>query len=64
MVEMPLADMRCGHCASVVTQTCGPIGPRAKFELDLGTKTDKVNSTEDRADFAETRCKAGYPPTR
>lgn len=61
MIEMTIPDMTCGHCASVVTKTCALVDAKAKVEVDLGTKTVKIESTEDRGDFADALSEAGYP---
>lgn len=61
MIEMTLPDMSCGHCASTVTQTCKLVDPAAKVEVDINTKTVKIQSAEDRQDFAEALAEAGYP---
>lgn len=62
MFEFNLPDMSCGHCASTVTQTCKLVDPDAKVEVDLNSKQVKVQSNEDRTDFAEALTEAGYPP--
>lgn len=62
MIEMTLPDMSCGHCASTVTQTCKLVDPAAKVEVDINAKTVKIESAEERSDFAEALKDAGYPP--
>lgn len=62
MIEMTLPDMSCGHCASTVARTCKQVDPQAKVEVDLGTKTVKIQSAEDRSEFVEALAAAGYPP--
>ena len=64
MIEMNLPDMSCGHCASTVAQTCKLVDPAAKVEVDLQTKLVKIESSEDRKDFAEALTDAGYPPAQ
>lgn len=64
MIELNLPDMSCGHCASTVAQTCKLVDPAAKVEVDLATKMVKIDSNEDRSDFAEALADAGYPPSR
>lgn len=64
MIELNLPDMSCGHCASTVAQTCKLVDPAAKVEVDLGTKSVKIQSKEDRGDFAEALAEAGYPPAQ
>lgn len=62
MLEFNLPDMSCGHCASTVTQTAKFVDPDAKVEVDLNAKKVKIESTEDRSEFAEALTEAGYPP--
>jgi copper chaperone len=59
---MTLPDMSCGHCASTVTQTCKLVDPAAKVEVDVGAKTVRIESAEDRNDFAKALSDPGYPP--
>jgi copper chaperone len=61
MIELTLPDMSCGHCASTVTKTCQSVDPAAKVEVDLVHKKVKIDSAEDRKDFAEALSDAGYP---
>ena len=62
MIELNLPDMTCGHCASTVAQTVALVDPTAKVEVNLNAKLVKIQSSEDRADFAEALTEAGYPP--
>ena len=64
MIEMTLPDISCGHCASAVAKTCKLVDPKAKVEVDVGTRTVKIDSSEGRADFAEALSEAGYPPAQ
>ena len=64
MIEMNLPDMSCGHCASTVAQTCKLVDPASKVEVDLANKMVRIDSAEDRADFAEALTEAGYPPAK
>jgi len=64
MIELKLPDMSCGHCASTVTQACKLVDPSAKVEVDLNTKQVRIESSEDRQDFAEALTEAGYPPAQ
>lgn len=62
MIELNLPDMTCGHCASTVAQMVKFVDAQATVEVDLKTKLVKIQSNEDRADFAEALTEAGYPP--
>ncbi|MGE4240708.1 heavy-metal-associated domain-containing protein [Ramlibacter sp.] len=64
MIELNLPDMTCGHCASTVAKTVALVDPAAKVEVDLDSKRVKIQSAEDRQDFAEALTDAGYPPAQ
>lgn len=62
MLEFKLPDMSCGHCAATVTKTAKLVDPEAKVDVDLGTKKVKIESGEEREQFAQALTEAGYPP--
>lgn len=62
MIELNLPDMTCGHCASTVAKTVAFVDPAAIVEVDLISKLVKIQSSENRTDFAEALTEAGYPP--
>ena len=64
MIELSLPDMSCGHCASTVAKTVALVDPAAKVEVDLQTKLVRIESNEDRSEFAEALGEAGYPPAK
>jgi copper chaperone len=64
MIELNLPDMTCGHCASTVAKTVAFVDPAAKVEVDLDSKSVRIQSTEERQDFAEALTDAGYPPAQ
>lgn len=64
MIELNLPDMSCGHCASIVTRTCKLVDPAAKVEVDLSAKQVKIESNQDRQEFAEALTEASYPPAQ
>ncbi len=61
MMEFKVEDMSCGHCASVITKTVKELDAKATVDIDLGHKTVKIESTEDRAVLAHALEEAGYP---
>lgn len=61
MIEFKVEDMSCGHCASVITKTVKELDAQAKVEIDLGSKTVRIESDEDRATLAQALDEAGYP---
>jgi copper chaperone len=62
MIELNLPDMTCGHCASNVAKTVARVDPAAKVEVDLNSKQVKIQTVQDRHDFAAALSEAGYPP--
>ncbi|MEO7940415.1 MAG: heavy-metal-associated domain-containing protein [Burkholderiaceae bacterium] len=63
MMEFKVEDMSCGHCASVITKTVKALDAQATLDIDLGNKTVRVESSQDRAVLAQALEEAGYPTT-
>lgn len=63
MIEFKVADMSCGHCASVITKTVRELDAQAKVDIDLGNKTVRIESSADRSALAQALDEAGYPAT-
>jgi len=61
MIEFKIEDMRCGHCASVITKTVKEIDANATVDIDLAGKTVRIASSEDRSTLAQALDEAGYP---
>lgn len=61
MMEFKVEDMSCGHCVSVITKTVKEHDAKATVDIDLGHKMVKIESTKDRAVFAQALDEAGYP---
>lgn len=62
MLEFKLPDMTCGHCASTVTKTVKQVDPEAKVEVELGSKTLRVDGAQERGRLVQALTEAGYPP--
>lgn len=62
MIELKVPNISCGHCVSTVTQAIKQVDPNAKVEVDLASKSVKVESPRDCARFVEALSEAGYPP--
>lgn len=62
MIEFKLPDMSCGHCAGMVSQTLKLADPSCKIDIDLATRTVKVEGTENKESLALALSDAGYPP--
>ncbi|MBB1598454.1 heavy-metal-associated domain-containing protein [Variovorax sp. UMC13] len=62
MHEFVIQSMSCGGCASRIAQAVKNLDAKAKIEVDLPTKTVRIDSTEDRASVTAALMEAGYPP--
>ncbi|WP_454909867.1 heavy-metal-associated domain-containing protein [Variovorax gossypii] len=62
MQEFIIQSMSCGGCASRIAQAVKNLDAQAKIEVDLPTKTVRVDSSEDRASVTAALTEAGYPP--
>jgi len=62
MQEFVIQSMSCGGCASRIAQAVKNLDAKARIEIDLPTKTVRIDSIEDRASFTTALTEAGYPP--
>lgn len=62
MQEFVIQSMSCGGCASRIAQAVKNLDATAKIEVDLSTKTLRVDSSEDRESVTAALTEAGYPP--
>jgi Cu+-exporting ATPase len=60
MYHYRVEDMTCGHCTSTITKAILATDKQAKVEIDLATKSVKVESTEDFEVIREAIVEAGY----
>ena len=63
MMEFKVQDMSCGHCASVITRAVKELDAKAQVDIDLGSKTVRVESSQERAALVQALGEAGYPTT-
>jgi copper chaperone len=61
MLELQVENMTCGHCVKAVTQAVTEVDPQAKVDVDLASKTVKVDSGVDPAHIRLAIAEAGYP---
>lgn len=64
MIEFKLPDMSCAHCASMVSQTLKRVDPGCQIDIDLASRTVKLQSAEDAKELAQALREAGYPPVQ
>jgi len=62
ITEFQLPDMSCGHCAGRVTQALKQADPKCQVEIDLKTRTVRVESGEGRGALSVALTEAGYAP--
>ena len=62
MQEFVIQSMSCGGCASRIAQAVRNLDATAKIEVDLPTRTVRIDSAEDRASVIAALTEAGYPP--
>ena len=62
MTEFRIDSMNCGHCASSVKEALRRADPEAQVEVDLASKTVRVESSRPRDDLAGALSDAGYAP--
>jgi copper chaperone len=62
MIELQLPTMTCNHCVRTVNQTVQRVDAHAKVEVDLPTKTVRIDSQRERAEFVRALSDEGYQP--
>jgi copper chaperone len=63
MYQLQVENMSCGHCVGAVTKAVQAIDAGAKVEIDLATKSVKIDSTTSLATLKSAIADAGYPVT-
>ena len=61
MYQLQVDNMSCGHCVGAVTKAVQAIDPAAKVEVDLASKTVKIDSASALAPLKSAIADAGYP---
>ncbi|RKP43618.1 copper chaperone [Trinickia fusca] len=60
MMELQVNDMTCGHCSSAVTQAVKRVDAQASVDIDMATKTVRIESTQPSDAFVAAIEDAGY----
>ncbi len=63
MLEFKVQAMSCSHCVAAITEAVRSIDPQADVEVDLSSKTVRVESSASRERVAASLIEAGYSPT-
>ncbi|TCK84320.1 heavy-metal-associated domain-containing protein [Paraburkholderia sp. BL9I2N2] len=61
-MELEVKDMTCGHCAGVITKAVKEIDTQAEVDIDVATKTVRIESAHSANDFLSAIQEAGYTP--
>lgn len=62
VIEWNIPNMTCGHCVGVVTETVRAADPNAEVQIDLASKTVRVQTGQDPASIAKALAAEGYTP--
>jgi copper chaperone len=63
MYQLQVENMSCGHCVGAVTKAVQAIDADAKVEIDLATKSVRIDSATPLAPLKSAIADAGYPVT-
>lgn len=61
MLELVLKDMSCGHCAATVKRTLQQLDPQARVDVDLPSKTVRVETQASDEKVRQALAEEGYP---
>jgi copper chaperone len=62
MLELKISAMSCGHCVRAVTEAVQAVDPQATVQVDLPSKTARIESSADRQALLASLAEAGYSP--
>ena len=63
MYQLQVENMSCGHCVGAVTKAVQAVDGAAKVEIDLATRSVKIDSSSPLAPLKSAIVDAGYPVT-
>ncbi|MFZ4875513.1 heavy-metal-associated domain-containing protein [Janthinobacterium sp. Mn2066] len=63
MYQLQVENMSCGHCVGSVTKAVQGIDPAAQVQIDLASKSVKVESSGALDSIKAAIVEAGYPVT-
>jgi copper chaperone len=61
-MELEVKDMTCGHCAGAITKAVKDVDAQANVDIDVATKTVRIDSTRGVNDFLSAIEEAGFSP--
>lgn len=63
MLKFKVVNMNCGHCVSKITKALKEAKPQANVEIDLPSKTVRVDGVDNADEVSEAITEAGFTPT-
>nr|WP_314629865.1 heavy-metal-associated domain-containing protein [uncultured Janthinobacterium sp.] len=63
MYQLQVENMSCGHCVGSVTKAVQGIDAAAQVQIDLASKSVKVESSAELGAISAAIVEAGYPVT-
>lgn len=60
MVEFTVKDMTCGHCVATITAALKAVDPTGRLEIDLASRSVRVESAMSADRFAAAISRAGF----
>lgn len=63
MYQLQVEHMTCGHCVSAVTRAVQAVDADARVEVDLASKTVRIDSGSALAPLKSAIADAGFPVT-
>ncbi len=61
MYQLQVENMSCGHCVGAVTRAVQQVDAGANVEIDLASKSVKIDSSGPLARITAAIVEAGYP---
>jgi copper chaperone len=61
MYQLQVENMSCGHCVGAVTKAVRSVDAAATVEIDLASKSVKIDSASALAPLTAAIAEAGYP---
>jgi copper chaperone len=61
MYQLQVENMSCGHCVGAVTRAVQEVDAGAKVDVDLASKTVKIDSSGPLDKISAAIVEAGYP---
>jgi copper chaperone CopZ len=62
MFEFTIQSISCSHCVRAVTDAVRSVDPQAQVDVDVASKSVRIETTSGRDAVAGALTQAGYPP--